>query len=482
MTQAASEFGHFLVPEKDHEHGKDHKNLADTYPSEHTPSGREALSGFAPKRAGRAESLFGEGLIVPQISGKRKNGVMVKRRGPAGKDFRAGSGIVFPPLPVVSGSGGGTFPPWRSMDRQARIKTFRLRKGWTQEELARKAGVRRQAVYDMESGRYLPNTAVALELARLLGCAVEDLFLAPAPLSGDMIRIPDGAGPARSRLVLGRVRGTLIGLPAGGADASSAGLAQADAFLPGPGLAPEIITPASVLERTLLIVGCNPALETLDAHFRHILPSGRARRVFASSAGALRILAHGGAHVAAIHFHSHGRDEANVEAARIALPGTALRILRFSVNEEGLMVARGNPLNIRSAVDLARSPLRFVNREEGAALRRLLDARLAEAGVPATAVNGYETIALSHGEGAARVACGVADAALGLAVVAESFGLDFVPLAVTGCDLVIPEDLADTPPVAALLEILHFPVLRGELARLPGYDASATGMEITRIG
>ena len=55
------------------------------------------------------------------------------------------------------------------------IKPYRQRNGWSQEELAEKVRIGRQAVYDMESGRYLPNTAVALRLARVFGCAVEDL-------------------------------------------------------------------------------------------------------------------------------------------------------------------------------------------------------------------------------------------------------------------------------------------------------------------
>ena len=53
------------------------------------------------------------------------------------------------------------------------------------------------------------------------------------------------------------------------------------------------------------------------------------------------------------------------------------------------MVASGNPLNIRTASDLAKGNIRLVNREPGAALRVLLDDCLAHAGVPTEAVNGY---------------------------------------------------------------------------------------------
>src|SRR5262249_28251246 len=39
-----------------------------------------------------------------------------------------------------------------------------------------RAGITRQAVFAIEAGKYLPTTAVALHLANVLNCQVEDLF------------------------------------------------------------------------------------------------------------------------------------------------------------------------------------------------------------------------------------------------------------------------------------------------------------------
>jgi molybdate-binding protein len=129
--------------------------------------------------------------------------------------------------------------------------------------------------------------------------------------------------------------------------------------------------------------------------------------------------------------------------------------------------------------DIANGGTRFVNREEGAALRKLLDTQLAQRGVPSSAVRGYTDEVHSHNEGAMRVASGSADAALGLRVVAESFGLDFVSLAVTRCDLVIPSDLRDHPGITVLLDVLQSSGLRKELGALPGYDPANTGKVIS---
>ena len=43
-------------------------------------------------------------------------------------------------------------------------------------DLAAQAGVTRQAIYAIEAGTYVPNTAVALRLARALETSVETLF------------------------------------------------------------------------------------------------------------------------------------------------------------------------------------------------------------------------------------------------------------------------------------------------------------------
>ena len=56
------------------------------------------------------------------------------------------------------------------------IALRRLQKGLTQEQLADRLDVRRQTLIALESGKGNPSLEVALDLARALDCAVEDLF------------------------------------------------------------------------------------------------------------------------------------------------------------------------------------------------------------------------------------------------------------------------------------------------------------------
>src|SRR5438132_10222935 len=62
------------------------------------------------------------------------------------------------------------------------LGTLRRKRGFSAIHLAEQVGVSRQTIYAIEAGAYVPNTAVALRLARALDSTVEELFsLADAP-------------------------------------------------------------------------------------------------------------------------------------------------------------------------------------------------------------------------------------------------------------------------------------------------------------
>src|ERR1700744_4333218 len=56
------------------------------------------------------------------------------------------------------------------------LATLRKARGISAADLATHAGVTRQAIYAIEAGTYVPNTTVALRLARALETTVENLF------------------------------------------------------------------------------------------------------------------------------------------------------------------------------------------------------------------------------------------------------------------------------------------------------------------
>src|SRR5208283_5996623 len=63
-----------------------------------------------------------------------------------------------------------------NMETRTQLPEIRRRRGISAAHLARSAGVSRQTIYAMEAGEYVPNTSLALALARILEVHVEDLF------------------------------------------------------------------------------------------------------------------------------------------------------------------------------------------------------------------------------------------------------------------------------------------------------------------
>ena len=59
---------------------------------------------------------------------------------------------------------------------KTRIKELRARYDLTQEDLARKVGVRRETIHFIEKGKYNPSLKLAYTIAKALQTTMDDLF------------------------------------------------------------------------------------------------------------------------------------------------------------------------------------------------------------------------------------------------------------------------------------------------------------------
>ncbi len=60
---------------------------------------------------------------------------------------------------------------------KTRIKEFRARHKLTQEELARRVGVRRETIIFLEQGKYNPSLRLAYDVAKALKTKIDKLFI-----------------------------------------------------------------------------------------------------------------------------------------------------------------------------------------------------------------------------------------------------------------------------------------------------------------
>jgi putative molybdopterin biosynthesis protein len=192
---------------------------------------------------------------------------------------------------------------------------------------------------------------------------------------------------------------------------------------------------------------------------------------FCGSVDAIRALNEGRCHVAG--FHAPWQPDAQSLVARTYKPLLKTgqhKLIGFAKREQGLMVARGNPLALRDWVDLCQADVRFVNRSPGTGTRLLLDQSLQERGLLPALVNGYTDEENSHSAVAARIAAGQADVGLGIAHAAHGHGLDFVPLSQEFYWLVCLASALDTAPVLQLRQLLGSAAWRSSLQALQGYS------------
>ena len=60
---------------------------------------------------------------------------------------------------------------------RTRIKEFRNKHKITQEELARRVGVRRETIIFLEQGKYNPSLKLAYDVSKALKTSIEKLFI-----------------------------------------------------------------------------------------------------------------------------------------------------------------------------------------------------------------------------------------------------------------------------------------------------------------
>ena len=58
-----------------------------------------------------------------------------------------------------------------------RIKELRARNGFTQDDLAKRVGVRRETIVFLEKGKYNPSLKLAYDIAMVFSESIEDVFI-----------------------------------------------------------------------------------------------------------------------------------------------------------------------------------------------------------------------------------------------------------------------------------------------------------------
>ena len=338
-----------------------------------------------------------------------------------------------------------------------KVRERRDGRGWSQEELARHAGLSRAGISAIETGRLVPSTAAALALAEALCCRVEDLFHLP--------RTPPGkaawawsprSAPCRfwHALVTGQTRYYPV-------EASPLGLLPHDGIYRNDAFEER---GRSDPANTLVLACCDPAGGLLAAELAR---SSGVRLIILprSSAAALALLQQGLVHAAGVHLSRADAPGGNAAIVRGRL-GPGFSLLHVAHWEEGIAFAASQPIgSIRDAVRSG-PPL---DRPGGRLRCPGMSRRTPGARRPP------RRLASDHRGVAEAVRCGWADAGVCLRVASEEAGLEFLSVRREAYDVCFPDALKGDPRLQALIDTVRSPSYRRLLGELPGYDSTAAG-------
>ncbi|MPZ52184.1 MAG: helix-turn-helix domain-containing protein [Acidimicrobiia bacterium] len=325
-----------------------------------------------------------------------------------------------------------------------RVRVLRETRGLTQSELAARAGVSRQMVGALESGRHLPRVDAALALAATLGVEVASLF---DPVVGPIDVVSGEATPDGSLVRLGLVGDQMVSTVAriGGAGWDVVDAAVTDGQV-------ELL---SAIPPGVVIAGCEPGLEALERLLRE---RGRgAVAVTCSSETAITTLKEARAHAGVVH----GR------VGSLPKPPPGLDPARFHLCRwrVGLAGPAGAPA--RFFEDALSGSVQVVQREAGAGTQAAFERASGVEDVPGPRVTGHLE--------SARLAVGAGWPAVTMEPAALAVGASFHPLETHETEIWIRRESAGDPIVESAIAEIDGHRFQLRLAGIGGYDLDGIG-------
>jgi putative molybdopterin biosynthesis protein len=291
------------------------------------------------------------------------------------------------------------------------------------------------------------------------------------------------------RVKLGKVGNRIVATPLPRGAGTVTSLTEADGIIRIPNhvegvkddeiVSAELLRSLSAIRRTIVIVGSHD--NSLDV-LANQLKSSHSELTLSSShvgsMGGLMAIKRGVCHLAGIHLLDTEDGSYNISYLAKYLPNTAVKLVHLVQRDQGLIIGRGNPKEIKGIEDLGRKDLTFINRQVGSGTRILLDYKLEQLNIKASTIKGYQNEEFTHMAVAVSVLSGAADAGLGIYAAAKALNLEFIPVVTEQYDLVIPLEYFETAPLQILLEIINSRKFKQQVQALGGYSTKNTGKVI----
>ena len=223
----------------------------------------------------------------------------------------------------------------------------------------------------------------------------------------------------------------------------------------------------------LTVIGSHcPLLESLLSNFKNV------KYIRVGSTAGWYAVKNGEADIAGTHLLDEKTLSYNIPfLEKYGLSGKAV-IIRGYGREQGILIKKGNPKNIKNINDFLRNDITIVNRIKGSGTRTLLDILLKKEAEKlglnfeemVQGVNGYNFEGKTHSSVASAVSQNRADAGLSLKFYAELYGLDFIPIGLEMYDILASIDSLDKPEIKEMINLLKSDKIKELIKKqFPGY-------------
>ena len=286
------------------------------------------------------------------------------------------------------------------------------------------------------------------------------------------------------RVKIGKVNDKYIASPLNRGAASQMSMVRADGVLSIPQNSEGIeagekckislLKNKESLNNTLLSIGSHDILmdivaDIMSKKYKDISLSS----THVGSMGGLMALKRGETIIAPTHLLDENNGKYNVDIIKEIFGEGKISLIKGFDRIQGIIVKKGNPLNIRGLEDLVK--YRFVNRQRGAGTRVLLDYKLKSLNINPKDIDGYDKEVSTHMAVAASVQSPYVDLGLGVKSAADSMDLDFIEIGIEEYDFAIETKNLNDEKIKKFIEVINSEELKNELIKIGGYGFSNLG-------
>lgn len=233
----------------------------------------------------------------------------------------------------------------------------------------------------------------------------------------------------------------------------------------------KLLRSLSDIKNTLLITGSHdPLIDEAADFMRRKYFNAFISSVHVGSLSGIIALKNKETHITGIHLLDEDDGTYNTNWIKKYIPDEKIILIKAFKRTQGLIVNKGNPLNIKGIESLINPDVRYVNRQRGAGTRILFDYLLKKNSIDTESVYGYQREEFTHLSTAVQIAMDKADAGLGIYSAAKLYDLDFIPLIEEEYDFAVNYDFSTDILFKNFVGIIGSPEFKTRLSGLGGYN------------